>query len=54
MKDIDRDRFMAPEEAVASVNAQLDKGADFIKLWLDDELGDDHANDWHPHHDARG
>ena len=28
-----------PEQAAASVNAQLDKGADFIKLWLDSELG---------------
>ena len=28
----------SPEEATASVNAQLDKGVDFIKLWLDDEL----------------
>lgn len=28
-----------PEEAMAAVNAQLDKGVDFIKLWLDDELG---------------
>ena len=28
-----------PEEAAASVNAQLDKGADVIKLWLDSELG---------------
>jgi imidazolonepropionase-like amidohydrolase len=28
-----------PEEAVAAVNAQLDKGADVIKLWLDSELG---------------
>ena len=27
------------EEAAASVNAQLDKGADVIKLWLDSELG---------------
>lgn len=26
-------------EAAASVNAQLDKGADVIKLWLDSELG---------------
>jgi imidazolonepropionase-like amidohydrolase len=26
-------------EATAAVNAQLDKGVDFIKLWLDDELG---------------
>ena len=26
------------QEATASVNAQLDKGVDFIKLWLDDEL----------------
>src|SRR5678809_1146310 len=29
----------SPEEATAAVNAQLDKGVDFIKLWLDDELG---------------
>ena len=29
----------SPEEAAAAVNAQLDKGVDFIKLWLDDELG---------------
>ncbi|HET9193546.1 MAG TPA: amidohydrolase family protein [Vicinamibacterales bacterium] len=28
-----------PEEAAASVNAQLDKSADVIKLWLDSELG---------------
>jgi imidazolonepropionase-like amidohydrolase len=28
-----------PGEAAASVNAQLDKGADVIKLWLDSELG---------------
>ena len=28
-----------PEEAVAEVNAQVDKGADIIKLWLDSELG---------------
>jgi imidazolonepropionase-like amidohydrolase len=33
------DPAATPEEAVASVNAQLDKGADFIKLWLDSELG---------------
>ena len=26
-------------EAVAEVNAQADKGADFIKLWVDDDLG---------------
>ena len=29
----------SPEQATAAVNAQLDKGADFIKLWLDSELG---------------
>jgi imidazolonepropionase-like amidohydrolase len=29
----------SPEEATAAVNAQMDKGVDFIKLWLDDELG---------------
>ena len=29
----------SPEEAAAAVNVQLDKGVDFIKLWLDDELG---------------
>jgi imidazolonepropionase-like amidohydrolase len=28
-----------PEEAEAAVNAQLDKGVDVIKLWLDSELG---------------
>jgi imidazolonepropionase-like amidohydrolase len=28
-----------PEEAAAEVNAQVDKGADIIKLWLDSELG---------------
>ena len=28
-----------PEEAAAAVTAQLAKGVDFIKLWLDDELG---------------
>ena len=28
-----------PEEAAAAVNAQLDKGVDVIKLWLDSELG---------------
>ena len=28
-----------PEEAEAAVNAQLDKGVDVIKLWLDRELG---------------
>jgi imidazolonepropionase-like amidohydrolase len=28
-----------PDEARAEVNAQLDKGADIIKLWLDSELG---------------
>jgi imidazolonepropionase-like amidohydrolase len=33
------DAAATPEEAVAYVNAQLDKGADFIKLWLDSELG---------------
>ena len=33
------DAVATPEEAMASVNAQLDKGADFIKLWLDSELG---------------
>ena len=33
------DPVATPEEAVASVNAQLDKGADIIKLWLDSELG---------------
>ena len=27
------------EEAAASVNAQVEKGADLIKLWLDSELG---------------
>ena len=29
----------SPEQAATAVNAQLDKGVDFIKLWLDDELG---------------
>ena len=29
----------SPEQAAAAVNAQLDKGVDFIKLWMDDELG---------------
>src|SRR6185295_16678175 len=29
----------SPEQAAAAVNTQLDKGVDFIKLWLDDELG---------------
>ena len=33
------DAVATPEEATAYVNAQLDKGADFIKLWLDSELG---------------
>jgi len=33
------DAVASPEEAAAYVNAQLDKGADFIKLWLDSELG---------------
>ncbi len=33
------DAAATPDEAVAYVNAQLDKGADFIKLWLDSELG---------------
>jgi imidazolonepropionase-like amidohydrolase len=33
------DAVATPEEAAANVNAQLDKGADFIKLWLDSELG---------------
>jgi imidazolonepropionase-like amidohydrolase len=33
------DPVATPEEAAASVNAQLDKGADIIKLWLDSELG---------------
>jgi imidazolonepropionase-like amidohydrolase len=28
-----------PEEAVAEVDAQAAKGADYIKFWLDDELG---------------
>lgn len=28
-----------PEEAVAEVDSQAAKGADFIKLWVDDELG---------------
>jgi imidazolonepropionase-like amidohydrolase len=28
-----------PEEAAAAVSTQIDKGVDFIKLWLDDELG---------------
>lgn len=28
-----------PEEAAAEVNAQADKGADIIKIWLDSELG---------------
>ena len=28
-----------PEAAAAEVNAQIDKGADIIKLWLDSELG---------------
>jgi imidazolonepropionase-like amidohydrolase len=32
------DAVATPEEAAAYVNAQLDKGADFIKLWLDSEL----------------
>ena len=29
----------SPEQATAEVNAQLEKGVDFIKLWLDSELG---------------
>jgi imidazolonepropionase-like amidohydrolase len=29
----------SPEQAAAYVNAQLDKGADVVKLWLDSELG---------------
>jgi imidazolonepropionase-like amidohydrolase len=33
------DPVATPEEAAAAVNAQLDKGADIIKLWLDSELG---------------
>ena len=33
------DPVATPEEATAYVNAQLDKGADVIKLWLDSELG---------------
>jgi hypothetical protein len=33
------DPVATPEEAAASVNAQLDKGADIVKLWLDSELG---------------
>ena len=33
------DAVATPEEATAYVNAQLDKGADVIKLWLDSELG---------------
>ena len=33
------DAVATPAEAAAYVNAQLDKGADFIKLWLDSELG---------------
>lgn len=28
-----------PEEAAAEVNAQIDKGVDIVKLWLDSELG---------------
>jgi imidazolonepropionase-like amidohydrolase len=32
------DAAATAEEAAAYVNAQLDKGADFIKLWLDSEL----------------
>lgn len=28
----------SPEEATAEVNAQIDKGVDIVKLWLDDEL----------------
>lgn len=28
-----------PDEAIAEVNTQADKGADFIKFWVDDELG---------------
>jgi imidazolonepropionase-like amidohydrolase len=28
-----------PEEATAEVNAQAAKGVDYIKLWMDDELG---------------
>jgi imidazolonepropionase-like amidohydrolase len=33
------DAAATPEEAVAEVNAQVDKGADIVKLWLDSELG---------------
>jgi imidazolonepropionase-like amidohydrolase len=33
------DAVATPEEATTYVNAQLDKGADFVKLWLDSELG---------------
>ena len=33
------DAVATPDEAAAYVNAQLDKGADFVKLWLDSELG---------------
>ncbi len=28
-----------PDEAAAEVNAQIDKGVDIVKLWLDSELG---------------
>ena len=31
--------FDAREAAIREVNAQADKGADFIKLWVDDEFG---------------
>jgi imidazolonepropionase-like amidohydrolase len=33
------DPVATPEEAAAAVSTQIDKGVDFIKLWLDDELG---------------
>jgi len=33
------DPVASPEEAIAAVDAQVTKGADFIKLWLDSELG---------------
>ena len=34
-----RRRWRLPSRRRPTVNAQLDKGADFIKLWLDSELG---------------
>ena len=33
------DPVATPDEAAAAVNAQIDKGVDIIKLWLDSELG---------------